>query len=74
MMHPPHDASFFFSPTSAHEQALALSVLICFWLQTKPSSVCLLFLSVRLQSIKSYFPNDDDFNWNYGIAKVSCWG
>ncbi|KAF5829604.1 hypothetical protein DUNSADRAFT_15855 [Dunaliella salina] len=25
---------------------------------------------VFLQSIKSYFPNDDDFNWNYGITKV----
>ena len=25
---------------------------------------------VFLQSVKSYFPNDDDFNWNYGIAKV----
>uniref|UniRef100_A0A7S0WYC0 Intraflagellar transport protein 56 n=1 Tax=Chlamydomonas leiostraca TaxID=1034604 RepID=A0A7S0WYC0_9CHLO len=27
---------------------------------------------VFLQSIKSYFPNDDDFNWNYGIAKAAC--
>jgi len=23
---------------------------------------------VYLRSIKAYFPNDDDFNWNYGIA------
>lgn len=23
------------------------------------------------QSIKSYFPNDDDFNWNYGLAKAA---
>lgn len=23
------------------------------------------------QSIKSYFPNDDDFNWNFGIAKAA---
>ncbi|GFH15618.1 uncharacterized protein HaLaN_11872, partial [Haematococcus lacustris] len=26
---------------------------------------------VFLQSIKSYFPNDDDFNWNFGIAKAT---
>ncbi|KAL6747777.1 flagellar protein Dyf13 [Haematococcus lacustris] len=26
---------------------------------------------VFLQSIKSYFPNDDDFNWNFGIAKAA---
>mmetsp|Transcript_35995 Transcript_35995/g.106434 ORF Transcript_35995/g.106434 Transcript_35995/m.106434 type:complete len:556 (-) Transcript_35995:813-2480(-) len=26
---------------------------------------------VFLQSIKSYFPSDDDFNWNYGIAKAA---
>jgi intraflagellar transport protein 56 len=25
-------------------------------------------LQVYLRSIKSYFSNDDDFNWNYGIA------
>ena len=23
---------------------------------------------VYLKSIKNFFPNDDDFNWNYGIA------
>ena len=26
---------------------------------------------VYLKSIKSFFPNDDDFNWNYGIACAS---
>eukprot|EP00798_Chlamydomonas_sp_ICE-L_P013897 gene13897-19824_t len=26
---------------------------------------------VFLQSVKTYFPNDDDFNWNYGIAKAA---
>mmetsp|Transcript_38089 Transcript_38089/g.84856 ORF Transcript_38089/g.84856 Transcript_38089/m.84856 type:complete len:556 (+) Transcript_38089:159-1826(+) len=26
---------------------------------------------VFLQSIKSYFPNDDDFNWNYGISNAA---
>jgi hypothetical protein len=25
---------------------------------------------IYLKSIKTYFYNDDDFNWNYGIAKV----
>lgn len=28
-------------------------------------------LPLHLQSIKSYFPNDDDFNWNFGIAKAA---
>lgn len=23
-----------------------------------------------MQSIKTYFPNDDDFNWNFGVAKA----
>lgn len=23
---------------------------------------------VYLKSVKNFFPNDDDFNWNYGIA------
>lgn len=26
------------------------------------------FAISHLQSIKSYFANDDDFNWNYGLA------
>ena len=25
---------------------------------------------IYLSSIKSYFTNDDDFNWNYGLAKA----
>jgi hypothetical protein len=25
---------------------------------------------IYLKSIKTYFYNDDDFNWNYGLAKV----
>lgn len=25
-------------------------------------------LHACLQSIRSYFTNDDDFNWNYGLA------
>ncbi|OMJ74199.1 hypothetical protein SteCoe_26924 [Stentor coeruleus] len=27
---------------------------------------------VYLKSIKAYFPNDDDFNWNYGIASAAA--
>lgn len=27
---------------------------------------------VYLKSIKSYFLNDDDFNWNYGIALAAA--
>lgn len=38
----------------------------CFFLLKQFEDV-LVFLS----SIKSYFPNDDDFNWNYGIAKAA---
>jgi intraflagellar transport protein 56 len=26
---------------------------------------------IYLNSIKSYFYNDDDFNWNYGLAKAA---
>ncbi|GAX82244.1 hypothetical protein CEUSTIGMA_g9672.t1 [Chlamydomonas eustigma] len=38
----------------------------CFFLLKQFEDV-LVFLS----SIKSYFPNDDDFNWNFGIAKAA---
>lgn len=27
---------------------------------------------VYLKSIKTYFPNDDDFNWNFGIASAAA--
>jgi intraflagellar transport protein 56 len=27
---------------------------------------------VYLKSIKTYFPSDDDFLWNYGIALASA--
>lgn len=27
---------------------------------------------VYLKSVKAYFPNDDDFNWNYGIASAAA--
>jgi intraflagellar transport protein 56 len=27
---------------------------------------------VYLKSIRHYFLNDDDFNWNYGIASASA--
>ena len=27
---------------------------------------------VYLKSVKAYFPNDDDFNWNYGISSAAA--
>lgn len=39
----------------------------CFFLLKQFEDVC-----VFLQSIRTYFCNDDDFNWNYGIAKASA--
>ena len=29
---------------------------------------------VYLNSVKGYFPNDDDFNWNFGIANAAAGG
>lgn len=33
-----------------------------------PASACIPHHDTRAQSIRSYFTQDDDFNWNYGLT------
>ena len=42
----------------------------CIYISDRTLQVDAIRRVLYLQSIKTYFSNDDDFNWNYGIAKA----